>query len=58
MINEVLANTPSNILDRVELYCSTNTLIIGGWFLSDTPDNYRKYMFPPNAVMFQQLPGD
>lgn len=51
VINEILAHTNSNTFDQVELYCANATLNIGGWFLSDTSEDYRRYMFPSNTVM-------
>ncbi|MBN2313504.1 MAG: lamin tail domain-containing protein [Sedimentisphaerales bacterium] len=44
VINELLANSPDGEPDWIELHNTTGTAIdIGGWFLSDNPDNPFKY---------------
>ena len=47
MINEVLAHSHAGAPDWIELYNTTDTAIdIGGWFLSDSNDNFFKYEIP------------
>jgi len=44
VINEVLAHSHGGAPDWIELYNTTDTTIdIGGWFLSDSNDNFFKY---------------
>ncbi len=44
VINELLANSPGGEPDWIELHNTTGAVIdIGGWFLSDNPDNPFKY---------------
>jgi len=44
VINEVLAHSHADASDWVELYNTTGTAIdIGGWFLSDSKENLKKY---------------
>ena len=51
VINEVLPFSMES-LDWVELHNTTTEQIdIGGWFLSDNPDNLRRYEFPPDTVI-------
>ncbi|MGD2095823.1 MAG: lamin tail domain-containing protein, partial [Phycisphaerales bacterium] len=47
VINELLANSPGNSPDWIELHNTTNTAIdIGGWYLSDSGPNLTKYEIP------------
>jgi hypothetical protein len=47
VINEVLAHSHDGATDWIELHNTAHTLIvIGGWFLSDSNDNYLKYEIP------------
>jgi len=44
VINEVLAHSHAGAPDWIELYNTTGTAIdIGGWFISDSNDNFFKY---------------
>ena len=44
VINEVLAHSHAEASDWIELYNATGTAIdIGGWFISDSNDNFFKY---------------
>ncbi|MFC1636600.1 lamin tail domain-containing protein, partial [Planctomycetota bacterium] len=44
VFNELLANSPGGEPDWIELHNTTGSVIdIGGWFLSDSPDNLFKY---------------
>ena len=52
IINEILANTDTEITDSVELYNPTeSTIDISGWFLSDSTNNYEKYQIPANTEL-------
>ena len=56
IINEILANTDSELTDSVELYNPTDaTIDISGWYLSDSTNNYQKYQIPANT---QLAPGE
>jgi len=52
VINEVLAHTDPPLEDAVELYNTTGAPIdIGGWYLSDTLNDLRRYRIPPNTII-------
>ncbi|MEE8451407.1 MAG: lamin tail domain-containing protein, partial [Thermoguttaceae bacterium] len=54
VINEVLAHTdpPLTDPDSIELLNTTGAdIAIGGWFLSDSNDNYKKYRIPDGTVL-------
>ena len=52
VINEILAHTDSPLEDAVELYNPTaSDVALGGWFLSDSPDNFKKYRIPNGTVL-------
>ena len=52
LINEVLANSASPLLDFVELANPTNADInIGGWYLSDSENDLQKYLIPAGTVI-------
>ena len=52
VINEVLANTDVAQLDRVELFNPTPSPVnIGGWYLSDSSANYRKFRIPLGTTL-------
>ena len=52
IINEILANTDTEITDSVELYNPTeSTIDLSGWYLSDSSNNYKKYQIPANTVL-------
>jgi hypothetical protein len=51
VINEVLAHSDPPYEDAVELYNpSDNVVHIGGWFLSDSASDVRKFRIPDGAV--------
>ncbi|KKK59447.1 hypothetical protein LCGC14_3034300, partial [marine sediment metagenome] len=57
VVNEVLTHTDllQDQIDAIELHNTTDTEInIGGWYLSDSNDNYRKFRIPDDTVL---LPG-
>lgn len=46
IINEVIAHTDLPAVDALELYNTTSAPIdLGGWWLSDSPDDFFKYQF-------------
>ncbi|RPI94703.1 MAG: lamin tail domain-containing protein, partial [Chloroflexi bacterium] len=52
LVNEVLTHTDPPQVDSVELHNPTaSPAPIGGWFLSDNPDEPLKYCFPTNTVV-------
>lgn len=52
VINEVLTHTDLPLEDAVELRnVGTNSVNIGGWFLSDSADNFKKYRVPDNTIV-------
>jgi hypothetical protein len=59
VINEVMASNQTYITDEngeyedwVELYNNSSSSVnLGGWFLSDNPDNLDKWEFPTNTVI-------
>ncbi|MFM1943857.1 MAG: hypothetical protein RI897_2839, partial [Verrucomicrobiota bacterium] len=52
VINEVLAHTDPPLEDAVELHNPTSEMVnIGGWFLSDDPDDLRKFRIPANTTI-------
>jgi hypothetical protein len=52
VINELLANSPGNEPDWIELYNTTNSSInIGGWFLSDSRNNLTKYQIAEGTTI-------
>ena len=52
VINELLANTDPPLEDAVELYNgSSNDIAIGGWFLSDSSSNLKKYEIPGGTIV-------
>ena len=51
-INELLAHTDLPLQDAVELYNgSSNDIAIGGWFLSDSSSNLKKYEIPGGTIV-------
>jgi len=55
VINEVLSRPLPADVDAIELYnASGTTVYVGGWYLSDSSDNYRKFRIPegPASIMF------
>jgi hypothetical protein len=52
VINEVLAHTNLPQLDAIELYNTTGAEItIGGWYLSDSNVNYKKFQIPAGTTL-------
>lgn len=52
VINEILAHTDPPLEDAVELYNPTGADVsIGGWFLSDSPGNFKKYRIPNGTLL-------
>jgi hypothetical protein len=52
VVNEVLTHTDLPQLDAIELFNPTDRPIdLGGWFISDTGNNYRKFRIPDGTVI-------
>ncbi|MDZ4778889.1 MAG: lamin tail domain-containing protein, partial [Planctomycetia bacterium] len=52
VVNEILTHTDPPQKDSVELYNTTNASInIGGWYISDSNDNYAKFRIPNNTFI-------
>ncbi len=52
VINEILTHTDPPEEDAVELYNpSTANITIGGWFLSDSPSNFKKFKIPTGTIL-------
>ncbi|MCI0743849.1 MAG: lamin tail domain-containing protein [Verrucomicrobia subdivision 3 bacterium] len=52
VINELLSHTDLPLEDAVELFNPTGTDVdIGGWFLSDSPRNFKKYRFAAGTTI-------
>jgi spore coat protein CotH len=52
VINEVLTHTDPPLVDTIELHNPTASAIdIGGWFLSDTDAQLRKFQIPDGTVL-------
>ena len=52
VVNEVLANPGTGALDAIELYNTTEQAIdVGGWYLSDSSGNYRKFAIPAGTIL-------
>jgi hypothetical protein len=52
VVNEVLANPGAGEIDAIELHNTTEQAIdVGGWYLSDSSDNYRKFAIPAGTVL-------
>jgi hypothetical protein len=52
IINEVLTHTDLPQVDAIELYNPTAAPInIGGWYLSDSSTNYKKYQIPAGTII-------
>jgi len=55
VVNEILAHTDPPLEDAIELVnLSRQTVDIGGWYLSDSASDLRKYRVPDNTLL---LPG-
>jgi hypothetical protein len=51
-VNEVLSHTDPPLEDAIELFNPTlQPAAIGGWFLSNTPDNLKKFRVPDGTVV-------
>jgi len=54
VINEVLSHTDPPLSDAIELHNTTaEEILIGGWYLSDASNEYRKFLIPPGT----RIPG-
>jgi len=52
LINEVIAHTDWPLVDSIELHNTTGADInVGGWWLSDTASNYRKFQVPAGTII-------
>ncbi|HZZ27533.1 MAG TPA: lamin tail domain-containing protein [Pirellulales bacterium] len=52
VVNEVLSREDSPAVDAIELLNTTASAIdIGGWYLSDSSDNYKKYQIPTGTII-------
>ena len=52
VINEVLANSAGDLSDAIELYNTSAVPVdMGGWYLSDSSNNYFKYQIPAGTVL-------
>jgi len=52
VINEVLTHTDPPLKDSIELLNTTSqTINIGGWYLSDSAEDFKKYQFPANQTI-------
>jgi hypothetical protein len=52
VVNEVLTHTDVPLSDSIELYNTTDSPInIGGWYVSDSCNDYRKYRIPDNTIL-------
>lgn len=52
VINEVLTHTDPPLYDSIELHNPTASAInLGGWYLSDSSDNYKKYRIPTGTTL-------
>ena len=52
VINELLAHTDPPLQDAIELYNSfSNDIAIGGWFLSDSSSDLKKYEIPGGVIV-------
>ena len=52
LVNEVLAHTDLPAKDAIELFNTTGIAIdVGGWYLSDSSDNYKKYRIPDGTTI-------
>ena len=52
VINEALTHTDPPLEDAIELYNpSSQPVDVGGWFLSNTPDNLKKFRIPAGSII-------
>ena len=51
VVNEILTHTDPPLSDSIELYNTTDHAIeIGGWYLSDSSTNYKKFTIPATRL--------
>lgn len=54
ILNEVLAHSDPPLVDQIELYNPTGSSVnVGGWYLSDDPDEPQKYVIPGGSTISQ-----
>jgi Lamin Tail Domain/Bacterial TSP3 repeat len=52
LVNEVLSHTDPPLEDAIELYNPTgNDVPVGGWFISNSETDFKKYLIPAGAVL-------
>jgi len=52
VVNEVISHTDLPDVDAIELYNTTTEPIeIGGWYVSDTSDEFRKFRIPDDTML-------
>lgn len=52
VVNEVLAHSDTPFEDAIELHNTSDQPVnLGGWFLSDTPGDLKRYRIPDNTVI-------
>jgi hypothetical protein len=52
IVNEVLTHTDPPLEDAIELFnVSSNTVAIGGWFISNSEANFKKYRVPDGTLV-------
>jgi hypothetical protein len=51
VLNEILTHTDPPLEDAVELFNPGPSLNVGGWFLSNTQDDFKKYRVPDNTII-------
>ncbi|HYG22885.1 MAG TPA: lamin tail domain-containing protein [Verrucomicrobiae bacterium] len=52
VINEILSHTDAPLEDAIELHNTTaNPVNIGGWFLSDSQSDLKRYRIPDNTIV-------
>ena len=58
VINEVLTHTDLPAVDWIELQNTADVPIdVGGWYLSDSADNYKKYRIPDDGTLATTIPA-
>jgi len=52
LINEILANPGTNAEQAIELWNpNLEPINISGWYLSDSPENFKKFKIPQNTIL-------
>ena len=52
VVNEVLTHDDYPLYDAIELYNTTSAPVnIGGWYLSDSSDDFKKYRIPDGTIL-------